>query len=205
MNKRLVIIGAGGHGKVCADIADKMQKYNEIIFLDDGDVKTCLGYPVMGKVCHAENYVTDSDFFVAIGSADARRKVLKAITQFGGSVATLVHPSAVIGKEVEVGKGTVIMAGAVINPSVKIGEGVIINTCASVDHDSVINDYSHVSVGVRLAGTVTIGESSFLGTGAVVKNNINICAECIIGAGAVVVKDITEKGTYVGVPTRKKD
>ena len=86
----------------------------------------------------------------------------------------------------------------------KIGQGCIINTASSVDHDCVLGDFVHVAVGAHLCGTVTIGNATWIGAGATVSNNVNICGECTIGAGAVVVKDITEPGTYIGVPARIK-
>ena len=97
------------------------------------------------------------------------------------------------------------MAGAVINCCTKIGKGCIINTGATIDHDNLIEDYVHISPGVHLAGTVKVGQGSWLGIGSVVSNNINITSGCKVGAGAVVVKDITEPGTYVGVPVTKID
>ena len=203
MNKRLIIIGAGGHGKVCADIADKIGRYDEILFLDDGTASECLGYKVVGKTNDCEKYVCSSDFFVAIGNAVVRKSIIEKIIALGGCVTTLIHPSAVIGKQVEIGVGSLVVAGAVINPSVKIGKGVIVNTCASVDHDCVVGDYTHIAVGGRVSGTVHIGKNCFFGAGAVIKNNVDVCDDCIIGAGAAVVKNITEKGTYVGVPVRK--
>lgn len=108
-----------------------------------------------------------------------------------------------IGSEVEIGIGTTVMAGVVINSSTKIGKGCIVNTSSSLDHDNVIEDYVHISPGAKLAGTVKIGKGSWIGIGSVVSNNVNICSECKVGAGAVVVKDITEPGTYVGVPARR--
>ncbi len=203
MNKKLIIIGAGGHGKVCADIADKMGTYQEILFLDDGDSTECLGYPVVGKSCDIEKHINSAVFFVAIGNAVVRRKMVEKIISLGGKIETLIHPNATVGKQVEIGEGSLLVAGAVINPSVRIGKGVIINTCASVDHDSVIGDYCHIAVGGRVSGTVRMGEYCFFGAGAIVKNNVDICAGCTIGAGAVIVKNVTEKGTYVGVPARK--
>lgn len=117
----------------------------------------------------------------------------------------LIYPSAVIGTDVEIGIGTVLMAGVVINSSTRIGKGCIINTSSSLDHDNIIEDYVHISPGVRTAGSVGIGKGTWLGIGSVVSNNVNICSGCKVGAGAVVVKDITEPGTYVGVPVRKID
>lgn len=202
MNK-LIIIGAGGHGKVCADIAEKSGKYNEICFLDDGNINSCLGYSVVGKVADKQKYIDNADFFVAIGNGKVRKDIIDEIEKLGGNIATLVHPTAVIAKEVKIGKGSVVVAGAIINPAVEIGKGVIINTCSSVDHDCKIGDYTHIAVGVHIAGAVKIEENCFLGAGTVMKNNISICSDCAFGAGAVVVKDISEKGTYVGVPVRK--
>ena len=95
------------------------------------------------------------------------------------------------------------MANACINTSAKIGRHCIINTASIVEHDNQIGDYVHLSPNVTCCGTVTIGELTHIGAGATIKNNINITDECIIGAGAVVVKDIQEKGTYVGVPAQK--
>ena len=201
---RLIIIGAGGHGKVIADIAESMNKYVEIAFLDDGNKTELLGFPVVGKLSDAEKFVETHDFFVALGNADIRSRVMNNLLGIGAHIATLIHPYAVIGKAVRVGIGTVIMAGAVINPDTVIGHGCIINTSSSVDHDSSIGNFAHIAVGAHLAGEVNVGAGTWIGAGATVSNKISICAGCMIGAGAVVVKNITEPGTYVGVPAIKK-
>lgn len=204
--KRLLIIGASGHGKVVADIALKMNKWKSIAFLDDDEsIKTCMGLEVIGKSADAFTYKKDSDFFVAIGNNATREKVQEKLTTEGASVVSLVHPSAVIGSEVEIDDGTVVMAGVAISSSSTIGRGCIINTSSSLDHDNVIEDYVHISPGARLAGTVKVGKGTWIGIGSVVSNNVNICSGCKLGAGAVVVKDITEPGTYVGLPVRKID
>lgn len=204
MYKKLVIIGASGHGKVVADIALKLQKYDEIAFLDDNEnVKECMGFPVVGKSSGAKHYIDSSDFIVAIGNAKIRKRITEQLKTLGATIVTLIHPMAVVGSNVLVESGTVVMAGAVINPDSRVGQGCIINTCASVDHDCKLSDFVHVSVGAHVCGTVEIGQSTWIGAGATVKNNVNICGECMIGAGAVVVKDIEEVGTYVGVPAKK--
>lgn len=204
MNKKLVIIGASGHGKVVADIAEHLHKYEEIFFLDDNDSLTeCMGYPIIGKSDRIKGYVNDADFFVAIGDAKIRKKVMHQLQEINASIPALIHPAAVIGSHVTIGKGTAVMAGAVINPESVIGKGCIINTCASVDHDCQIDDYVHVAVGAHVCGTVNVGESTWIGAGAIVKNNVNVCGKCMIGAGAIVVKDIEKIGAYVGVPARR--
>ncbi len=196
--KKLAIIGAGGHGKVVADIAKK-NGYEKIFFLDDCNRDDFLGsYPIIGDTDSV--IPEDYDLFIAIGNAETRRKMTGKFSD--RNIITLIHPDAIIADDVKLGRGTCVMAGAVINPGVAIGEGCIVNTSSSVDHDSVLDDYVHVSVGAHIAGTVMVGDGTWVGIGAVISNNINVCRNCMLGAGTVVVKDILTSGTYVGVPAR---
>ncbi len=204
MKERLLIIGASGHGKVVADIAIKMNIWKSIAFLDDNELlKVSLGLKVIGKTEDAFKFVEDADIFVAVGNNAIREKIQLKLEEEGASIPAMVHPNAIIGSEVELGKGTVVMAGVVINSSTKIGKGCIINTGATIDHDNVLGDYVHISPGVNLAGGVKVGMSTWIGIGSAVGNNICITSDCTIGAGAVVIKHIIESGTYVGVPVRK--
>ncbi len=190
---RLIIIGASGHGKVVADIA-LLNGYKDIVFLDDDESKKeCGGFPVVGNTCEAQNLIGDK--IVAIGNAAVRKRIQNTI-----EAVTLIHPNAVIGRNVEIGDGTVVMAGAVINTYAKIGKGCIINTAASVDHDCIIGDYVHVAVGAHICGTVSVGNGTWIGAGATVSNNVSICGDVMIGAGALVIEDLGKIGTYVGVP-----
>lgn len=199
--RTLVIIGASGHGKVIADIA-RRNGYSEIIFLDDDEtICECGKYPVLGNSTEVEGFV-DADVIIGIGNYRIRRRIQESIPE--ENLVTLIHPNAVVGEEVTIGAGTVVMAGAVINPGAKIGKGCIINTGSSVDHDCKVGDYVHIAVGSHLCGTVTVGDGTWIGAGATVSNNISICQECVIGAGAVVIRNLTESGTYVGVPAKRK-
>ncbi len=203
---KLLIIGASGHGKVVADIALKMNKWQQIAFLDDDkNVKSSMGINVIGNSNDAFSYLNDYDIFVAIGNNNTREKIQSELEIAEASMPRLIHPSAIIGEKVELGVGTVVMAGVVINCCSSIGKGCIINTGVTIDHDNVIENYVHISPGARLAGTVRVGKRSWIGIGSVVTNNVYIISECMVGAGAVVVRDITEAGTYVGVPARKID
>ncbi len=198
-NRRLLIIGASGHGKVIADIAG-LCGYDDIAFLDDDEsVKSCAGFPVLGPSSMAASL--EGDIAVAVGNAEARKAIFEKLS--GRAFPVLVHPSAVIAGSAELGEGTVVMAGAVINPEAVIGRGCIINTCASVDHDCRLGDFVHAAVGARLCGTVSVGDLTWVGAGAVISNNISVCAGAFIGAGTAVVKDIKEPGTYAGVPAKK--
>lgn len=204
MNKQLIIIGASGHGKVVGDIATKMNQWDQINFLDERDsIADFSGHHVIGKTHDAKAWCAEADFFIAVGDNSLREKLQEEFELNGYSIATLIHPSAVIGDEVEIGSGTVVMAGVVINSSSKIGKGCILNTSCSIDHDNVLEDYVHVSPGAHLAGTVHIGRKNWIGIGSIIINNVSICEGCKIGAGAVIVRNINEAGTYVGVPAKK--
>lgn len=197
--ERIVIIGAGGHGRVAADIARKLG-YEQLVFLDDADIPG-----VAGKTEDYSRYLDSSVFFVAIGNSKIRHRIQNMLQDNGATIVSLVHPSAVISDNVVIGKGTVIMAGAVVNTGAVLGEGVIVNTCASVDHDCTIADYVHVAVGAHVCGDVQIGAHTWIGAGAIIINRLRICGNCMIGAGAVVIRSLDTPGTYVGVPARTID
>lgn len=198
---RLIIVGAGGHGKVIADNALK-NGYTNICFVDDNATEECMGFPIIGTSADLEKLNDgNTDFVIGIGNNATR----KAVAQKNNvNWVTLIHPSAQIAMNVSVGKGTVVMAGVVINVCATVGEHCIINTGAVVEHDNVIEDFVHISPAVKLGGTVHVGELTHIGIGVTVSNNIDICDHCIVGAGAVIIKNISDSGTYIGVPARKK-
>ena len=202
MNNKVIIIGAGGHGKVIADI---VKLNGDIVygFLDDHRTEPVLGFPVIGRTDNINDFINeDFFFFIAIGDNKTRQKIFQLYHNI--KWYTAIHPKAVIAEDVKVGVCTAVMANAVINSGSSIGNGVIINTAESVDHDNVIGDFSHVSPGAHLAGNVSIGERCWIGIGASVINNIYIVTDSIVAAGAVVIKDINEAGIYVGVPAKRK-
>ena len=203
MKDKLIIIGAGGHGKVASDVARNMGTYEEIYFLDDKAEESVLGIKVLGASNEYSKWIDEADFFVAIGDCSTRKKIMEELEKECATIATLVHPRAIIGSNVKIGKGTVIMAGVVINADTKIGKGVIANTSCSIDHDNTIGDYCHISVGSHLSGAVKVGNGTLIGAGATVINNLEICENSTVGAGAVVTKNINEPRIYIGIPAGK--
>lgn len=201
MSKSVVIIGASGHGKVIADTV--LKSGDKVVgFLDDGVKKgtQIVGFSVLGKTEDYKNYA-DCEFVIAIGDSYIREKIANELPV---KWYTAIHPTAVISSiDVEIGEGTVVMANAVINSSAKIGKHCIINTGAIVEHDNVLEDYVHLSPNVVLSGMVKVGKSTHIGAGSCTKQVLNIASDCVFGAGSVIVKDITESGTYAGVPVRK--
>jgi len=197
--EKVIIIGAGGHGKVVADIIRAMGAEVEG-FLDDGKQKgeEFYGSKILGAVADALNF-TDRKFIIAIGNNEVRKKISGMELEYFKAI----HPSAVVSPGAQIGEGTVIAAGAVVNADAKIGKHTIINSASVVEHDCVINDFAHISPGTVICGTAKIGKVSWIGAGAVVKNNVSVCDCALIGAGGVVVKDISQSGVYAGVPVKK--
>lgn len=201
--KSVIIIGAGGHGKVIADIIQKSGD-RVVGFLDDNPCigANFIGFPMLGAVDDYKKF--DNEFVIAIGNATIRERIARKLSSV--SWYTAIHPTAVISDiDVEIGAGTVVMANAVINTGAKIGKHCIINSGAIVEHDNKIADFVHISVGAKLAGTVKIGSGTWIGIGANVSNNVTVCGNCMVGAGTVVVKDIEKAGIYVGVPAERID
>lgn len=199
MYNKLVIVGCGGHGRVVADIAVK-NGYEDISFIDDNSKGECVGFSIIGT-CEILESLNDgkTDFIIAVGNNQIRKEISQ---RYNVNWITLIHPSAQIGLNVSIDKGTTVMAGAVINSSAKIGKHCIINTGCIIEHDNVIEDYVHISPNATLGGNVSVGELTHVGIGSTIKNNLKICNSCVIGAGAVVVKAIENKGTYIGVPAK---
>ncbi len=205
MNTPLIIYGAGGHGRVAADVAE-LCGYSVVGFFDDRPERygsMIAGRPMLG---HLKPMAPDAagakHLFIAIGDNEAREHAANRATAAGWRLATLVHPSAQIGSRVEIGADTVVMANSVINADARIGAHVIVNTGATIDHDCGIADLVHVGPGANLAGQVSVGRGTQLGIGSTVIPGIVIAEGVTVGAGATVVDPLPPRVTAVGTPAR---
>lgn len=201
---KLAILGASGHGKVLADMAELLG-WNEVIFFDDAwpDITQNGHWPVAGNTVALLNKLSEFDgILVGIGNNTIRLAKQAQLNACGARLITLVHPAAIVSRYVHIGVGSVVMAGAVINVDTHIGDTCIINTNASIDHDCILAAGVHVSPAAALAGGVKIGCGAWVGIGASVRQLIEIGAEAVVGAGAVVVKPVLPATTVVGNPAR---
>jgi sugar O-acyltransferase (sialic acid O-acetyltransferase NeuD family) len=201
---RLIIIGAGGHGKVVADAATEAG-WREVVFLDSGwpEKGTHAGFPVVGTDRDLARLAGPEDqLVVSIGDGRRREQLCREASDAGIRLATVIHPAATVSKRAQIGAGTVVFAGALVNADARIGMGCIVNTGAIIEHDCELGDGVHVCPGVALAGAVIVGARSWIGIGGCVKQGIRIGADVMVGAGAVVVKDLPDGITAFGVPAR---
>lgn len=200
---RVVIVGAGGHAQVVADILWRMRDAGQdvlpLVYLDD-DVglhgQVLLDVPVMGAVDQLDQ-VEHEAVIVAIGNGRIRQKLFLALQAQGVQFAVARHPTAVIAPGVQIGPGTMICANVVVNTGAVIGQNVILNTACTVDHHNHIGDHAHIAPGAHLGGDVQVGEGTLVGIGAIVLPQRRLGDWSIVGGGAVVVKDVVAGTTAV--------
>ncbi len=198
---KMVIFGAGGHAKVVADIALKNGFEIEGFLDDNSSVSGVMGYPVLGKLDDCVKYKETHVFAMGIGNNAVRKMIFEKYSDY--EYPTLIHPTASIGIETKIGKGTVVMPMVVVNACAEVGEFSILNSSSVIEHDCKIGDYTLIAPRATICGTVKIGDFVWMGAGSVVNQTVKICDGVTVGSGAVVAKDITESGTYVGVPATK--
>jgi len=203
---RILLLGAGGHAKVLIDILNSNNQKIIGILTPDSQLwgKKLKEVPILGGDDKIEQYSPEEIALVnGIGSVKdlgTRIRIFNHYKQKGFIFATLIHPMAIVAKDVFLGEGVQIMANCVVQPDCKILDNTILNTSASIDHDCHIGTHCHIAPGVTLSGNISMGNNSHIGTGAVIIQNINIGANCIIAAGSVVVQNIRNNKKVKGVP-----
>jgi sugar O-acyltransferase (sialic acid O-acetyltransferase NeuD family) len=209
--KRILIVGAGGHGQVVADILSTAQEagspFCPIGFVDDSDQRqhqTIAGLPVLGKINQYVELRFD-EVILAIGNNLTRSSLFKSFQIAGVSLAKAIHPSAVIAKNVSLGSGTVVCAGVVVNTGSSIGANVILNTACSVDHHNHVGDHVHIAPGAHTGGDVQIGNGSLIGMGAIVMPQRRVGAWSTVGAGSLVYENVMDGETVMGVPAKTRN
>lgn len=201
ITRPLVVVGAGGHGKVVADI---LLAAGETVdgFLDDDERATgttVLGLPVLGT----RNWLRDGvRVALGVGNNATRERVARACVDAGAELVTAIHPRAVVARSARLEEGVVVMALAVINPDAVIRRGAIINTASVIEHDCEIGEFAHVSPNAALAGACKVGARAQLGIGASMLPGTTIGDDTIVGGGSVVTKQLPAGIVAMGAPAR---
>lgn len=204
MKEKMVIVGAGGHAKVIADIIRQNGKY-EIVGLVDGlDKEGFGGLEIIGDDSCLDNLLQQGirKAFIAVGDNHIRRRLFETAQNIGFEMINVVSRQAIVSPEVKMGEGNVVMPGAVINVDTVIQNGCIVNTNCSIDHDGKIGNFVHVAPGAAIAGNVAVGDGTFCGIGCRIVDKISVGENVVVGAGAVIISDIESDCTVVGVPAK---
>lgn len=201
----LLIVGAGGHGRVVADTAEVTGQWGDIVFLDDRYPELAMAgpWPIVGKIEDAvKMHQLFPDAAVGIGNNAIRLKMLNILRELNFNLPVIAHPTAAVSRHAQIEEGTVIFAQAAVNIGARLGAGCIVNTGSKIDHDCILGCGVHISPGVNLAGGVVIGNSSWMGIGVSVRQEMVIGSNVMVGAGAAVVKNLPDGTTARGVPAR---
>ncbi len=207
--RRVLILGAGGHGRVVLDILLQAGDHHIVGFLDNNpDIhgRRIDGLPVLGSPQDVAEIAPRADIdgvIIAIGDNGVRRGLARQVEAVGLDLINAVHPSAALAQNATLGRNVVVAAGVVVCAHCQVGDSVILNTGCIIDYQTMIGEGSHICPGVRIAGRVKVESGTFIGIGATVVPKVTLGCESIVGAGAVVIEDVAPLATVVGVPARR--
>lgn len=209
--KKLIIIGAGDFGREVSWVVERINavspQWDLLGFVDNAPEKQGAvidGYPVLGPVSALSAWTEETWVVCSIGTGKTRKRVMEEVLRNPKLLAaTLIDPAAIVGRNAWVGEGSVVCAGTVLAISSRLEAHAIVNLNCTIGHDTVLEPFCTVHPGTNLSGKVHVGTCTDIGTGTKVIQGLTVCQGCTLGAGSVVVRDITEPGTYVGVPAKR--
>lgn len=204
-SKNLIIVGAGGHGRVCADVAQRagwmLHGFCDPAFQHVTEILGVRMLPDSEETLFA-NWPDQTCLFVAIGDNTRRLSILDAASRMDIELAVLIDPSAIISPSATLSAGTVVMPGAVINAEAFVGRGALINTAVVVEHGARVGQGAHIAPGACLTGDTVVGDRSLVGARATLIPGVQIGQDVTVGAGAVVTRAFGDSAQLVGVPAR---
>lgn len=210
MNKKLLLIGGGGHCKSILDSLLKRNNYSEIGIIDKEENigKFKLGVPIIGSdddlvKLYQRGYNCAFITLGSVGNPSLRIKLFNMLEKIGFEIPNIIDLTAVISENVKLGRGIFIGKNSVVNVGSSIGAGAIINTVSTIEHDCVIENFTHIAPGVVLCGEVRIGANTHVGANSVVKQQIKIGSNTMIGMGSVVLQNIGDNMIAYGNPCKE--
>lgn len=187
--QRLLIIGAGGHGRSVAEAFLQRGDYVLVGFLDDAveSGQHVWDWPVLGTTAALTACSDWADaVFVAIGNNKLRETLYTRVKAQGLRLATVIHPAAVVSPRATVGEGSAIMAGAVVGTGARLEEGVIVNCGAVIDHDCTVEPFAHLGVNAGMAGSSVLGRRALMPAGSMLAHGVRIDADRVLHPGEAV-------------------
>ena len=186
MKEKLLLVGAGGFGRVTLEHACQLY---DCAFVDDGDVEEVDGIPVIGKITDISTlYPEYKNLLVTIGNNTLRECVYKTAEEIGYHFPNIIHPSAYVSPHAHMGSGNIILNNVVIQNNAQMGNGCILNPGVELHHDSTIgsNVLIYTNSVVRslthVGDRVWIGSTATIGTGATVEVDMKIEDGSVVGS-----------------------
>jgi sugar O-acyltransferase (sialic acid O-acetyltransferase NeuD family) len=208
MKRKLLIWGASKNSKQLAEVARASGEYEVVAFLDDlhpeREGERLHDVPVLGTVEGARRLLDGGvrHVYVAVCDPATRMRLAGRAREWGFSLATIVHPTAIIARGATIGDGSLIGAHSIVNVDVRVGENVLMYDHVVVGHDSVLGDGVHLGPHVALAGEVTVEPGTWIALGAMVADRVRVGSNVMIGMGSVVVRDVPSNVVAFGSPAR---
>lgn len=199
-----VVIGANGLAKQTLPLFNKNPR---VVFFDDTpNAPTWLHYhQVWNDIEYLKERIGNMPFkfTICIGNPKWRKHFSDLMLSLGGKSENIFSDKCSVSQVADLGQGNIFLDFSLVEADAKLGFCNLINCYAGIFHDVEIGNYNEIMPGAKLLGGVKIGNSCRIGSNATILPNVKICSDVVIGAGAVVNKDITEPGTYIGVPAKK--
>lgn len=189
LKRRLVIIGAGGHGRSVAEAVMASGEFQIVGFVDDANpaLSQLWGLPMLGRVSQVQDFRGCADVaIVAIGPNEVRRNLCARLLGAGFGLATVIHPRAIVSPSAIIGSGSAIMAGAIVGTEAQLGRGVIVNSGAIVDHHCKVDDFGHLGVNASMAGGAVLGNGAWMQAGSALGYGVNIAAGRVLAPGEAI-------------------
>jgi sugar O-acyltransferase (sialic acid O-acetyltransferase NeuD family) len=184
--KRLLIVGAGGHGRSVAEAVLAAGEFELVGFVDDAapSLVKVWDFAVLGTTADLGRYHVHADHaIVAVGNNAVRESLCDSLLAAGFELATIVHPRAIVSLRAEIGHGCTIMAGAIVGTEAKLGCGVIVNCGAVVDHNAQVHDYAHLGVNAAMAGGTELGRGAWMQASSVLGYGDKVAAGVVMLPG----------------------
>ena len=208
--KPIIIVGAGGYAQEVVWVIDDINKNHPtwecIGFLDPAQPyrkgKTLYDLPILGGFEDVKHLSGSLCFACGIGDPRARKRECTRAEESGWIPTSLLHPTVVVARHVELGEGTIVGAGSILAPYARIGRNCAINTQVTVGHNSIIGDYSVLAPGSRISGNARLEEGVFIGTNGTVYLGRTLGAWSSLGANSFLINNLKPEKSAIGVPAR---
>ena len=203
--KTLCIYGCGGMGRELADLAPRIDQWENIIFIDDNKDSPLVvdDIPVFTlEDAQVEYNKSELEFIISAGEPAVRERLSYKLKEADMVEARIIDNNFILSKFSSIGKGTIVHTGATVTVNVHIGKSCLLNKHCVIGHDVNVGDYTVISPNVTIGGNVNIGSNCYIGSGAIIRNGISIGDNSIIGMGAVILKDVEQSSVMVGNPAK---